>query len=461
MRGSGKRFWWGWLAAVGTAAWCGAQVGPDVIVADLPSVAHWGAVTVNGELIRGYSVATTSCNIGDMDALWIASTNQHPVIAQHMYRLENGRLEQIGISWVKHSFATINNGICGNCNGHLGSVLGPGCSDPYSTGLNGGQSRLGPRSDINASTGVFPYPYTIGWQQTGNAIYKRCQVRDVDIDPAQHPDALWFIEGHYVTQDDASWGNQDNNASYRRVRVNSQTSISVRGTTQRQSPAIFAWQDHGLGVNQPDPDVVLRKIQVPNDGRFWVAAKATDLGNGMWHYEYAVQNISSDRSGGSFTVPLGPGVTVTNVGFHAPFYHSGEPYDNSPWTIDISATEVTWSSPESFAQNPNTNALRWGTLYNFWFDADSPPTDGDVVLGLFKPGGAGDPDSMSAAGVPVPAGSPCEGDLNGDNTVDLLDLSILLNVFGTSDPSGDLNGDGVVDLLDLSLLLNNFGTTCG
>jgi chitodextrinase len=50
------------------------------------------------------------------------------------------------------------------------------------------------------------------------------------------------------------------------------------------------------------------------------------------------------------------------------------------------------------------------------------------------------------------------GDLNGDNTVDITDLSILLSNFNTSNSVADCNKDGIVDILDLSILLSNFGT---
>lgn len=57
---------------------------------------------------------------------------------------------------------------------------------------------------------------------------------------------------------------------------------------------------------------------------------------------------------------------------------------------------------------------------------------------------------------------PCPADLNGDGVVDVIDLSLLLDNFGTSGSpaSGDLDGDGDVDLVDLSLLLGDFGTSC-
>jgi hypothetical protein len=79
-------------------------------------------------------------------------------------------------------------------------------------------------------------------------------------------------------------------------------------------------------------------------------------------------------------------VAVSNIGFNAPPYHSGEAYSNAPWNAARDAAAVTWTSPETFAQNANSNALRWGTMYNFWFEADTFPNgQGSATLGLFKP----------------------------------------------------------------------------
>ena len=46
---------------------------------------------------------------------------------------------------------------------------------------------------------------------------------------------------------------------------------------------------------------------------------------------------------------------------------------------------ITWST-ETFAQNQNANAIRWGTLYNFRFDADQPPQQTNATVGYFKTG---------------------------------------------------------------------------
>jgi hypothetical protein len=48
-------------------------------------------------------------------------------------------------------------------------------------------------------------------------------------------------------------------------------------------------------------------------------------------------------------------------------------------------------------------------------------------------------------------------DLNSDGVVDVIDLSILVSRWGSSDATADINGDGVVDALDLSVLVSNWG----
>lgn len=56
----------------------------------------------------------------------------------------------------------------------------------------------------------------------------------------------------------------------------------------------------------------------------------------------------------------------------------------------------------------------------------------------------------------------CLEDLNGDGSVGLQDLALLLANFGTigNVTQGDVDGDDDVDLQDLSLLLANFGLAC-
>ncbi len=73
--------------------------------------------------------------------------------------------------------------------------------------------------------------------------------------------------------------------------------------------------------------------------------------------------------------------------------------------------------------------------------------------------------------VPFPAsfttastgGVPCDGDADGDGTVTLNDLNIVLFSFGSAvapGTNGDADGDGTVTLNDLNIVLFNFGTVC-
>jgi hypothetical protein len=327
-----------------------------VIVGNLHQTDSYGSV--GG--ISAFAIGTVSCNIGTCWLNWFSSpSNQHPVIGQNMFRLADGRFEHLGQSWLKHGFTALDQNFCSNnCIDTTGTHLGVLCSDPYSSFLNGQQSNLGPKFEVNASTGFHPHPVTNG-STTGNAIFKRVQVKNTDLDPALNPGALYFIEGQYIAEDDAAADNQNNNASYRKVFVNG--------------------ADYDTGVDEVD-------IQVPNDGLFILGAKVTDLGNGMWHYEYAVQNLNSHRSAGSFSVPFPTGAALDSVGFHDVDYHSGEPFDGADWTHNGGAGgELVWSTTP-YSQNQDANALRWGTLYNFRFDAAVEPTLGDVTLGLFRPG---------------------------------------------------------------------------
>src|SRR5262245_50679597 len=123
-----------------------AQVGPDVIVGELPATAHYGPL--GG--IHAYAVGTTSCNLGDQPLEWVDTTNQHPVITQNLYRLSAGRFEQLGQGWMKHGFCALQGTVCSACTpGGSCAALFPGCSDPYSASLNGSQSGLGSKRDVN------------------------------------------------------------------------------------------------------------------------------------------------------------------------------------------------------------------------------------------------------------------------------------------------------------------------
>jgi len=366
--------------------------GPDVIVGDLNGVQNYGQV--GG--MYAYSIGTDSCNVGDTELNWFANNNQHPVIGQNIYRLKDGRFQQLGQSWLKHGFTALQLNLCCSCQSSgTGTRLGVGCSDPYGAGLNGSQGGLGPRSEVNATTGAFLYPF--GAQgASGDSIYKRCQVPGADIDPTLNPTAAYYGEAQYVTPDDAAAGNGTNNASWRPLS-RSGFSLNVTSSTRRAEPAVMAWK-------AADPTVDVQIVDVPNEGRLWVASNCYQGTGGTYRYEFVVFNLNSHRSVRSFTVPVGVGANVINAGSSFPRSHSGEAFANTAWTAQTLADRIVWST-DTFAANPNANAIRWGTTYSFWFESGNAPEVKTGTLGLFRGGPQADP-AVSVCGPMGGMGQP-------------------------------------------------------
>jgi hypothetical protein len=397
--------------------------GPDVIVGDLPEMAQYGNDTVNHFV--GLGIGTTSCNNGDQPLHWFAlPQTDHPVIPQNFYRMSGGanntdRFEQIGQSWLKHAFLALEDNACGfGCNTSgctTGSNLCPGCSDPYGSSLNAGQSGIGSRAWVNPFTGNYPSTANnhTGHSHTGTS--HRVTVASSDLNPAQNSGATYFGEAQYVTPNEFAWCqahpdqcNMFNNASYRRFTVSGSGdnyTFSPFGSTVRTQPAIMAWT--GATVNQIQPDPA-------NDGIWFMSYKVTNPTTGVWHYEYALYNENLDRGIQTFSVPLGPGVNVSNIGFHGPPQEPGwsndgtfnnQGYSSAPWTVTQAADSITWAS-ETFAQNQNANAIRWGTLYNFRFDADQPPQSALATVGYFKTGSPMTAAIQAPMGIGTPSPTP-------------------------------------------------------
>ncbi len=428
--------------------------------------------------IRAYAVGTTSCNAGSSVLQWTDCANPanpvcqaHPVIAQNLFRLHNGRIEHIGQAWLKHGFCALSESWCAGddgfpyaaCSPTNCDTLGLGCSDPYVSGLNGGiNNNGGPKSDVNAYTGDFQYP--VPFLPSGNATIRgRLQVHESDLSTTNFPGARFFVEGHYVAADDHVAGNGRNNASYRRVAFSGATfapSFPDGGdSTVREKPAIYAWRDDPVNG---DPNVVIKTIALQDDGLFYIAYLVTDNGDGTWDYEYAIHNLYSHRSAWSFSVPVPPGVSITNQGFHDVDYHSGEPHSNTDWSMAVGGGAVTWSSeaytgPAPGGNELTANALRWGTLYNFRFTANTGPVNGNATLSLFRPGVASDPTPLVL--VPDAAPDVCLtvlGDANADGVADGADVSEFAEqVGGPGSPCVDLVAPDGVGFEDVCDFVNN------
>src|SRR2546423_274320 len=375
--------------------------GPDVIIGELIGLVQSQAGSILGRV--GLALGTDACNKGTIDVDWFSLPNSdHPFIPQNVYRMSGGtdntqRFEQIGQSWGKHAFTAASSNTCGfGCNGVGGSHLGSGCSDAYGAGLNGSQTGIGSRAWVNPFTGIFQG--SIANNHTGHShdvTSHRILVDVSDLNTFLNQGATYFAEAQYIVPHEYAWCqshpgqcNMYNNASYKRYNVtgtNQPFSFSSAAPTVREQPAIEAWTGATVNQIQPDPG---------NDGIWFIGYKVTNPSAGVWHYEYAIYNQNLDRSIQSFSLPLGCGITVSNLGVHAPpqqppFANDGTlnsaGYSSTPWTLTQTANAVSWNS-ETFAQNQNANAIRFGTLYNFRFDSNRPPQAVNATIGYFKTG---------------------------------------------------------------------------
>ena len=393
----------------------GTNPGPDVIVGDITGL---GQFESNGTQV-GLAIGTDSCNAGVVDLDWFAlPSNDHPVIPQNLYRMSGGAtndrtFEQVGQSSMKHAFTALAGNTCGyGCNGVSGAHLGSGCSDPYGSGLNAGPN-LGSRAWVNPFTGFYPRgdsqtPPNSHSGHNHSGVAHTIRVDTTDLNTTLNVGASYYAEGQYVTPHEYVWCqahptecNQFNNASYRKYVPAGTTNFtfSASGPTVRMQPAINAWP--GATIVQVRP--------VSNDGVAFIAYKITNPSAGVWHYEYAIYNMNLDRGIQSFILPKAPGVTLSSIGFHSPPQQPGWTFDgtfnnlgysNTPWTTDVLDAAVVWSS-ETFAQNQNANAVRWGTLYNIRFDANSAPVPASATIGFYKTG--------SAVSIPVMGPSSNQG----------------------------------------------------
>lgn len=396
--------------------------GPDLIVGHVSACEVLGRVGAMGSGTVGMSCNTTACTIGDMATNWFSLPFvDHPMISVNLFRQwrrdGSDRLEQLGRGWIKHGFSSGNDDECGlGCTDFFGSgdTNKPGCSDTYAASQFTACD-LGPRSMMNPYTGAKPSSANLGASggcstnylsndhrdHVHDLISHRVQVQDVDLISAMNVGARYVSEGQYITPHEFSAGNgtQNNNVAHRRVLVSGPDpcdgfAFVDQGMSFAQSPAIDAWAGASQTLIEPAPLA---------DGRGFLVQQVTDLGD-VWRYDYAVYNMNLDRAFDSLSIPLPIGVVVTGVGFRFPLNHAPEPhtdnYSNAAWTVSTAGGSITWSTTP-FASDPLANAVRWGSMYNFYFDANTPPIAGSATVGLFKTGTTASAATLAPSAGPV------------------------------------------------------------
>ena len=430
--------------------------GADIYIGELAELQQFGRV---GDIV-GLLGDSPVCNAGFSDLDWLTPPNpNHPFMNFNLYRLKSARLTQIGQSSAKHALGAAQNDACGfGCNPYPNSDrLGVGCSDTYSAQFNANsQQWMGPRSEINPWTGAWTYAGShISNPHSHNSIDHRLQVHDADLDPAQNPGAQYFYECYVLGHDD-----DDHMNSIRREPVTITSGAAggtwvfdLSGNNSILGPAIQSW---------PGATVISIPANPTSDGRVFLAHEITINPNGSTHYEYAIYNHDMDRGIGSFTLPRAANSLIGNAGFYDVFSHN-ETYSNDDWPVTTAATTVSWAT-QPFNVNPLSNPIRWGTMYNFWFDSNAAAAATTATLGAFKPG---TPAQYTAAAQGPVGALRKPGDVNADGFVNAADLLAIINNWGPCPPPAPGNctadvapppaGDGVVNSADILAVINNWG----
>ncbi|MCP3915545.1 MAG: PKD domain-containing protein [bacterium] len=414
------------LAALTVCGAASAQL-PDVAVSQVAGGNDWNYYGTSAG-IAAYSVATTSCNVGNVQIDWMDPWDM-PVIAQNMFRIVDGHIEQLGYSFLKDSFCAVSEPSCGSCSSTPCDTLGVGCADTYWAGLNDGQSGWA-KWGVDANRGEW-FSIPPGPSQDNGTIRGRLQVQTSKLGTSG---AVYLVEGQYISGHDQQAGLGQNNQSWRYVNTNSVSNPSNVGGMNMYEPGIFAWQDTHSDVRLEEANI-LDEGGSGIHGFMWVGSRATDLGNGTYRYDYAVQNLTSERSVGSFRVDSTSSMgTVTDEQYFGIDHHSGSPYSDAAWSESQNASSITWAT-QTFSQNENANAIRWGNLHAFSFVSSAPPQqNGTVTVGIFEPGSP--TDLTISAWVPEANGSPPTADFTGSPTSGNAPLSVNFSDSSSGQVSG-------------------------
>jgi len=365
--------------ATGLFAQSNTVVGLDGRLEILDNITYWGrrgAAHPGGEV--GLSMRNTMCNPGSVSIPWFAAMQEnHPKFGFLITRLSNDRMEQISDrSYCKHAFTSASQpGACGACNGIGGSQMGVTCSDTYTAGHNAGRSNLGPPAEIN--------PWLGTWEATGSyfdqgdppvgppgntdtvrspisapdEVKNRVTVKEADL---LTPGASYYYGIQLIHEGEAVANRWDN--------------IKSRGFTASYSGGAWTVANSAVGeafgsILQHWPGATLNSGGNGNDdGRFFVASKATALGGGMFHYEYAVHNVDNSRAGATLRIPIDANAVASNFTFR-----DIDTNALNNWTAARVGNEIVFTAPA-------TNPLEWNTIYNFGFDANFAPGNSGVSI---------------------------------------------------------------------------------
>lgn len=326
--------------------------------------------------------SVTLKNVGIGDIPWYAAfeppsppappfTDQHPLLVWALYRVTDEGIEQLGQSQVKHAFFSINAG-CPCPGGHILWAAGTGCEDTYGVSTNSQSFYLAPRSEIRAST--------VDWERCNSHWDPDCDGdRESDHshsgDPFAHgmvisegdlnaPGASYFLEAWYLTKGDLNiWNSMGHVPVVPELPSGLQWTFGgpFSAADLLSGPVLDSWVD----PDTPAPGAYNTKVATA-DGHVQLAVRTLDLGGGLFRYEYALMNHDYDPN--LLALELPTPLTIAGGSFTD---IDDDPTNN--WTPSSTSAGLRWQGPEG-------NALSWGTLFAFSFEARAAPVLGTILL---------------------------------------------------------------------------------
>lgn len=343
--------------------------------------------------VQAIGMYTTCCNPGSVPIPFQAAMNpNHGFIHYIVARESGGRFVQISnYGWVKHTFGSNNlTSTCGTCPlpGTTSFVV-PGCNDTYANSQAVDHFNLAPPGEVDPWLGTWApigsyfdrgnpdvgFPgnqdgiRSLTQQQAGTlntAIGQALRVYDDDLNV---PGATFWYQSGYLVPGEAEALRGDNMGSRQFTPTWSagtgQWTLS-NGSNYLIGSVLQRWT--GASVDSA--------ANGTDDGRYYVAVKVTGPVNGVYHYEYVVQNRDNKRGMGAFRIPICQDAQAFNFGFRDVDRNA-----LTDWTGAKVGGEIVFQTGTL-----NPNPLKWNCLYNFWFDSDAAPQTGAVLLDQYEIG---------------------------------------------------------------------------
>ena len=378
--------------AADLSAQTGYIPGRDIKLEDTWAIARYRRTGTFPNGVQAIGMWTKCCNPGTSNIPFQAAMNpNHGFIHYIVARESGGRFVQISnYAWVKHTFGSNNDpSTCGSCiGGGTTSFVHVGCSDTYANSQAVDHFNLGPPGEVDPWLGG--WVPQCSWFDRGNppvAVSLQCdgirsltqtqanvlnqsigdcmRVYDDDLNV---PGANFYFQSGYLIQSEAE-SVRDNNIGSRQFTAvwNGSTNWTLTdGANYLLGSVLQRWSGATITSAANGTD----------DGRFYVAVKVTGPTNGLYHYEYAVQNRDNKRGMGAFRIPVCPEAQVLNFGFHDVDRNA-----LTDWTSSKVGSEIVFQT-----QAVSPNPLRWNSIYNFWFDSDAAPLAGTLLLDQYDVG---------------------------------------------------------------------------